>query len=102
MSNINSLIKVLEYKASALYGMTQFDNAITVINQIIAQISNNSIENKIDLLKYSVELEICYIAKQDYNQALLVNKRNMDILRTIPGYETSMEYCSTCARACLC
>ena len=102
MSNINSLIKVLEYKASALYGMTQFDNAITVINQIIAQISNNSIENKIDLLKYSVELEICYIAKQDFNQALLVNKRNMDILRTIPGYETSMEYCSTCARACLC
>lgn len=102
MSNINSIIKVLEYKASALYGMLQFDNAINVINQIITLISSNSMVNKTDLFKYSVELEICYIAKQDFNKALMINKRNMDILRGISGYETSAEYCSSCVRACLC
>ena len=102
MSDINSLNKVLEYKASALYGMHQFDNAINVIKQIIAQISSNSMVSMTDLFKYSVELEICYIAKQDFNQALMVNKRNMDIIRGISGYETSAEYCSSCVRACLC
>ena len=102
MSDMTVSAKVLESKASALYGMLRFDEAASVINHLISSLSNISAISKSDIIKYNTDLEICHIAKRDFVQALAVNQRSVEIMRSIPGYETSAEYCSACARACLC
>ena len=102
MSDMTVSAKVMESKASALYGMLRFDEAANVINHIISSPSNIPTTSKSDIIKYNTDLEICLIAKQDFRQALAINQHSMEIMRSISGYETSVEYCSACARACLC
>lgn len=102
MSDMTVSAKVLESKASALYGMLRFDEAANVINHIMSSLSNIPTTSKSDIVKYNTDLEICHIAKRDFRQALTANRHSMEIMRSISGHETSVEYCSACARACLC
>lgn len=92
--------KVMESKASALYGMMRFDDAINVINSIISTSLANI--DKSDLVRLHTDLETCYMAKKDFQSAINVNQRNMTLIKSVPGYETSAEYCSALVRACLC
>ena len=95
------LSKVLEYKASALYGMLKFDQAISVIKQILTFQDINTPQGKLNYIKYASELESCLLAKRDFESALAENEKNRTLIMSIPGYENTMEYCSMCARACL-
>lgn len=95
------LSKVLEYKASALYGMLKFDQAISVIKQILTFQDINTPQGKLNYIKYSSELESCLLANRDFEAALAENEKNRTLIMSIPGYENTMDYCSMCARACL-
>lgn len=102
MMNDNAILsKILEYKASALYGMLNFDQAITVIKQILAHQDINTSQGKLNYIKYSSELEVCMLAKRDFRSALDENEKNRKRIMSVSGYDNSMEYCSMCARACL-
>lgn len=101
MADKPKLSKVLEYKASALYGMLRFDQAISVIKQILTDLDKNTPQDKLNYIKYSSELESCLLAKGDFNAALIENEKVRKLIRSIPGYENTMDYCSMCARACL-
>lgn len=101
MTDKQKLSKVLEYKASALYGMLNFEQAISVIKQILTLQDINTQQGKLNYIKYLSELESCLLAKREFESALIENEKNRALIMTIPGYENTMEYCSMCARACL-
>ncbi len=102
MSDIKVMTKVLESKASALYGMLRFDETLTVLNQISSILTTLPTISKADIIKYNAYIEATLIAKQDFRQALVMNNRNMEIIHSVPGYETSIEHRSALVRSCLC
>lgn len=102
MSDIKVMIKVLECKALALYGLLRFDETLIVLNQISSIISSLPTTTKVDIIKYNAYIESTLIAKQEFRKALTVNNRNLEMIHSLTGYETSFEYCSALVRACLC
>lgn len=102
MKNKSLFRSTLSGKASVLYGMSRFDDAIEVLQKILATIQSGSPDGLFERIKYTSYCEITLLSKQDYKKALEANATVISLLQQIPNYEFLKEYRSACARTCLC
>lgn len=100
MDAVNSRAEIMEQKATVLLGLMRYEQAATILREIILQLqgANADIRN---ILKYQLQLEVCLIAQERLDEALDLNQSNLRQLQQLAGYDTMSEYLSLCCRAAI-
>ncbi len=90
--------EVLEQKATAYLGLSQFGQSEKVVRQILTSLKQAGADGRA-ITKYEQYLEICLMAEERWDEALLQNQNVLAQMSQMPSYTTFQEYRSLCCRA---
>ena len=100
MGSLLERAEVMEQKATAYLGLSQFGQSEKVVRQILTSLRQAGADVRV-ITKYEQYLEICLMAEERLDDALLQNQNVLAQMSQMPGYKTLLEYRSLCCRAAI-
>lgn len=92
--------EVMEQKASVYIGMQQPQQAETIIRQILSFLRPAGVDPRY-IVKYEQYLEVCIIAQNKVDEAIIQNKKVLSLMSQLPGYKNYVEYLALCCRSAI-
>ena len=92
--------EVMEQKASVFLGMQQPQQAETIIRQILSFLRPAGVDPRY-IVKYEQYLEVCMIAQNKVDEAIVQNQKALSLMSQLPGYKNYVEYLALCCRSAI-